>query len=91
MLKHPLYFPKQEKMARFPQWDKDWGYITPEEVLSKAQLMAEKEPILLLLGYEMKVAPAPGFQLELRRQFKAGIEASERFWIYELRKSHDSF
>lgn len=91
MLKHPLYFPKQEKMARFPQWDKDWGYITPEEVLSKAQLIAEKEPILLLLGYEMKVAPAPGFQLELRRQFKAGIEASERFWIYELRKSHDSF
>lgn len=91
MLQHPLYFPKQEKSVYFPQWDKDWGYISPEKVLLKAQLMASTEPVLLLLGYEMKAKPDPGFQLELLRQFGPGIEASERFWVYELRKSHNSF
>lgn len=91
ILQHPLYFPKQEKLAWFPQWDQDWGYISPEKVLLKAQVLAASEPVLLLLGYEMKVQPDPGFQLEFLRVFGPGIESSEHFRIYELRKSHQSF
>lgn len=91
MLQHPLYFPKQEKLAYFPQWDKNWGYISPEEVLLKAQLLAATEPVLLILGYEMKAKPDRGFQLEFFRQFGPGIEPSEHFWVYELRKSHPPF
>ncbi len=91
ILRHPLYFPKQEKLAYFPQWDRDWGYISPEEVLLKAQLAAAREPVLLLLGYEMKVRPDPAYELKLLKRWGPGIEASERFWLYELRKSHGGF
>jgi len=88
---HELYFPKQETFAFFPQWDNAWGYISPEEVLLKAQLLAAEGPVLLLLGYEMNAQPDPAFELQLLRHFPPGIEASERFWLYELRKSHGRF